>query len=271
MKTIMVGVDGSAGSGVAFRTATDLAKLCDGVVYAVAVVPDSGPGEGAFDEHPGAETQVEEVVTGATSRWFEEALDACAEACSVAEVGFMRNVLIGDPARILTREAEGCDLLVVGSHGQTDSPNALVGNTTRRILRHSTKPMLVTRGEYKPISRVVVGYDGTADSGHAVEWVGDFGRMGEWQVCMVTGAPLGSALAEGTQRAARLLTVRGIEPDVHLVEGDAPGVIFDEAHACDADLIAIGATPKGPVTGFFIGEAWPDVVEQAKVPVLCWR
>ena len=74
-----------------------------------------------------------------------------------------------------------------------------------------------------------------------------------------------------TVTAARILEGRGLDPDVRIVEGDAPSIVFEQAKDFDADLIIIGAAPKGPVTGFFIGEAWPDIVEQAKIPVLCWR
>ncbi len=149
--------------------------------------------------------------------------------------------------------------------------NTLIGHTTRRVMRHATKPVLVTREEYAPITTVVVGYDGTADSGHAIEWTADFAAAGDWTVHLITGALPGTDLAGAARRAARLVTARGVEPEVRVVAGDAPDVLFDEAKAVGADLIAIGASPKGALTGFFIGESWPDIVEQAKVPVLCWR
>lgn len=273
MKTIMVGLDGSPGSQAALRTALDLTVLCEGTLYAAAVVPAFGQGAVAEIERDAtrAEAEAEDAMRGTLNQSYEQALAACEEACTTADIRYERDLLAGDPARVLAREAEGCDLLVVGAHGQTDSAATLIGNTTRRVLRHATKPVLVTRGDYAPITTVVVGYDGTADSGHAVEWTADFAAAGGWQVHLVTGALARTDLAGAARRAANIVTARGIEPQVHVVPGDAPGVIFDEAKAVSADLIAIGASPKGALTGFFIGESWPDIVEQAKVPVLCWR
>jgi nucleotide-binding universal stress UspA family protein len=267
----MVGVDGSPGSQAALRTAMDLTALCDGTLHAVAVVPDLGQGEVPVAERDMVQADAEDALSGTLSLSFEQALDACERACATAEIRCERELLVGDPPRVLAREAQGCDLLVVGAHGQTDDAATLIGNTTRRVLRHATKPVLVTRGDYAPITTVVVGYDGTADSGHAVEWAADFAAAGEWEVHLITGALVRSDLAEAARRAARIVTARGVEPQVRVVAGDAPDVIFDEAKAVGADLIAIGASPKGALTGFFIGESWPDIVEQATVPVLCWR
>jgi len=267
----MVGIDGSAGSRRAFRVGVELANLCDGVLYGVAVLPERGQLGAPFDGPVATDTQAADIATRDAGRGFEEALEQCAEICAAAQVKFVREVLVGDPVRMLTREAEGADLLVIGAQGQRNDPSVLLGNTAARVLRHSVKPVLIARGDQEPIQRVLVGYDGTPDSGHAVEWAADFAAAGGWQVRMVTGAPTESALATGARRAARIMQARGLEPEVKIVEGDAPTIIFTEANDFGADLIVIGAAPKGPVTGFFIGEAWPDVAEQAKVSVLCWR
>ena len=271
MKTIMVGIDGSAGGQMAFRTAVDLADLCGGTVYAVAVMPDRGQAEAPADERDASDTEAEEVATRSLSSTFDEALVECEEICRVADVDYVRDVLVGDPARVLTAEAEGADLLVIGAQGQRNNPHFLMGEHTPRILRHSIKPVLVARGEHTPIRRVLVGYDGTSDSGHAVEWAADFGHDADWEIRMVTGTHPESALASGARRAARIFAARRLEVDLHITEGDAPSIIFEHGREFEADLIVIGAAPKGPVTGFFIGEAWPDIVEQAPVSVLCWR
>lgn len=267
----MVGVDGSPGAEAAFRIAVDLAGLCQGSVYAVAVMPERGQFDGPIDRRQPADSEAQEIATRDVGRNIEDALDACNEICLTAGVEFVREVLVGDPVRVLTREAEGAEMLVIGAQGQRNDPLNLLGSTAQRVLRQSIKPVLVVRGAAEPFQRALVGYDGTPDAGHAVEWTADFARDGGWQVRMVTGAHPESYLASGARRAARILEARGLDPDVQLVEGDAPGILFEHAKAFEADLIVIGAAPKGAVTGFFIGEAWPDVVEQAKVSVLCWR
>jgi nucleotide-binding universal stress UspA family protein len=48
-------------------------------------------------------------------------------------------------------------------------------------------------------------------------------------------------------------------------------VVFEQAKEWKPDLIAVGGPVRGALTGFFLGEAWPDIVEQAEVPVMRWR
>lgn len=271
MKVIMVGVDGSTGADVAVRHAVDLGQLCDAGVFAVAVRPDPGHGEAEPSDRDVERVAAEEAVSAAAEGWFEAALNKCAEACAVAEVQFAQATVVGDPVQELTQQSESCDLLVVGAHGQTNDPTVLLGGTTRRLLRSCIKPMLVTRAEHRAVERVLIGYDGSPASGHALELAADLAAAGGWEVAVATGAPEQSELAEGVHRAAKLVAARGLEPEVRVMEGDAPGILFEEAKRLNADLIAIGRARRGMLTGFFFGESWPDLVEQASAPVLLWR
>lgn len=267
MKTIMVGVDGSSGSDVATRYAAEFAQLLGGGVYAVAVLPQHADPEAAADERDTDQVAAERAAPQAARAWF----DAAREACRTAEVELVEQVERGEVAEVLAEQAESVDLVVGGAHGLTADATQLLGGTTRRLLRSCIKPMLIARAEYRPIERVVVGYDGSPDAGHAVALVADLACGPRWEVALVVGAPEQSELAEGAYRAAKLIRSRGVEPEVRLVEGDAPSILFEEAERFDADLIAIGAAMHGALSAFFFGEAWPEVVEQSELPVLLWR
>ena len=53
----------------------------------------------------------------------------------------------GNPVEQILKVAESrnCDLIVMGSHGHGILEEALIGSTARRVLRQSTKPVLVVR------------------------------------------------------------------------------------------------------------------------------
>ena len=56
-------------------------------------------------------------------------------------------VVRGNPVEQILTQAEetGCDLIVMGTHGHGTLADAMMGSTARRVLRRSTKPVLVVR------------------------------------------------------------------------------------------------------------------------------
>lgn len=271
MKAIMVGVDGSPEAEVAVQYAIELAQLADAGVVGIASVFGDFDGEAEADEHDVREIEGLEHLPAAAIGWFQKALDDCGEACAVADVEFTARMVAGDPGRVLVEESQAVDMLVIGATGRRDEHAALLGKTATRVIRNCIKPVLVTRDEHVAVERIMVGYDGSPASGHAVEWAADMAAAGGWQVAVVTGAMPESSLAEGAEYAADLVATRGVDAEVILVTGDAPSVIFEQAKKWDPHMIAVGGAQRGALSGFFLGEAWPDIVEQAEVPVLRWR
>lgn len=270
MRAIMVGVDGSPHSEVALRHAVEIADLVGAGVTGLAAVAGDYQGEAAAEEHPVEELQGLEHLPTTVIEWFEQALGRCADTCAVADVPFNARMLAGKPGRVLPDEAQACDLVVLGAKGRHDSVE-LLGRTARDVVRAAIKPVLVTRGEFRPISRALVGYDASPAAGHAVEWVADLAALGGWEVVLVAGAMPQHGLASDIEHAADLVRTRGVEPEVVRGPGDAPTIIFEQARAWKADLIAVGGPARGALSSFFLGERWPEVVEQAEVPVLRWR
>ena len=56
-------------------------------------------------------------------------------------------VVRGNPVEQILTQAEeaSCDLIVMGTHGQGTLADSMMGSTARRVLRRSTKPVLVVR------------------------------------------------------------------------------------------------------------------------------
>ena len=56
-------------------------------------------------------------------------------------------VVRGNPVEQILAQAEekNCDLIVMGTHGQGTLADVMIGSTARRVLRRSTKPVLVVR------------------------------------------------------------------------------------------------------------------------------
>lgn len=71
-----------------------------------------------------------------------------AEALAVeAEVGYEREVVRGDPARMIVEVAERfrCGLIVMGSHGAGALQHALLGSVSQEVLRASPVPVMYVK------------------------------------------------------------------------------------------------------------------------------
>lgn len=138
MGTIVVGVDGSEGSMAALRFALEEAKIRGDEVKVVNAwhVPPAAYGTGwapagvDFDEF---------------RRVAEEALEqTLKEAVGPAAGVTVTPVLIeGQPADALCAEAEGAELLVVGSRGLGGFRGLLVGSVSQQCVHHAPCPVVV--------------------------------------------------------------------------------------------------------------------------------
>lgn len=77
-----------------------------------------------------------------------EILDDAEQRVREAGVPFQRVMLVGNsPYELIIQAAEsnGCDLIFMASHGRRGISSLLVGSETRKVLTHSTIPVLVFR------------------------------------------------------------------------------------------------------------------------------
>jgi nucleotide-binding universal stress UspA family protein len=138
MKKILVAVDGSAASLHAAKMALELAKATGAELSAVYSVPPVAlPGEVPF-------TVVNDVVKADTARGkalLEEVLK---------EIGGQQAqalLIEGSPAERIaeTAEAQGFDLVVVGSRGRNAVARLFLGSVADRLVHICKKPVLVVR------------------------------------------------------------------------------------------------------------------------------
>jgi nucleotide-binding universal stress UspA family protein len=127
IRTIVVGIDGSANASAALAWAIDLARAVEAEVVAVHAVGLREAGQG----HP-----VEQRAEFET-RWCAP-LDA-------AGLKDRRLLVDGDPVSVLLRTAEetGADVIVVGTRGVGDRQELLLGSTSSQVTRRSVVPVVV--------------------------------------------------------------------------------------------------------------------------------
>ena len=142
-KKILVPTDGSGLAAKAVETAVQLAKTQSAHVVGVYVI-DPFPYIGIGDASAvGLQAYLTEAKSAAT-----RALDGLSKVCVASGVPFSgdtieRNVVY--EGILETAEAEGCDLIVMGSHGRQGVKALILGSVAQKVLTHAKVPVLVVK------------------------------------------------------------------------------------------------------------------------------
>lgn len=143
-KKILVPTDGSELATSAVNTAAQLAKSQGGQVIGVYVI-DPFPYIGIGDASAIAlQSYLSEAKSVAG-----QALDALSKVCVAVGVPFAgdtieRNVVY--EGVIETAKAEGCDLIVMASHGRQGVKALILGSVAQKVLTHAEVPVLIVKG-----------------------------------------------------------------------------------------------------------------------------
>ena len=133
-KRIVVGVDGSALSLVALRTARRLAELLQCRIEAVTVW-----------SYP-----VALAVPVASTEWApgveaEKALDDTIREAFGDDIpeGLQRTAVAGQPVQVLVEASRGSEMLVLGSRGRGGFTGLLLGSVSSAAAAHAHCPVLI--------------------------------------------------------------------------------------------------------------------------------
>jgi len=141
MDTILVATDGSQEGRAAVESAVELARDEGArlVCVRVASVLDFGPRE----REGGTAASPTRVPRAEDDPVLTEALELADEAGVDAET----ELLVGYAPKQILRLAEDldADLIVVGSRGLAGLKSRIVGSTSREVVAHADRPVLVVR------------------------------------------------------------------------------------------------------------------------------
>jgi nucleotide-binding universal stress UspA family protein len=138
---IVVGYDGTEGAQAALAEALRVAGPL-GAELVVAFASHLNPGGGEVSDTADAIHERGEAV-------LQEALDAARGAGVTARAAIVH----GRPYEALAElaEAEGAQLIAVGSYGERPLRALVVGSTPPRLMHVTHVPVLVVRGEQAPV------------------------------------------------------------------------------------------------------------------------
>lgn len=274
MQRVMVGMDGSSGSADALVWSSRLAAACKAELVAVS----------AFRPHQAEVTP--SFVTGLRQdrqRTLDE--EWVGPARAIAPVRTM--VVEGDPREVLlaAADAEGADLLVVGAAGSGSGPGFLhVGSVAEHLIHHATRPLaVIPAGARGPVTRIVLGVDGSVQNAVAVRWTADLAATLD---VPVTAVAVEEPLLEWTPSTGPENWRRAVEEDIRskwaAPIGEAgvtlTAVAVRDLHPAEgllrtaaderATLVVVGTRGLGGVLGLRAGGVAVKIVHHADLPVV---
>ncbi|WP_293662209.1 universal stress protein [Rhodoferax sp. OV413] len=143
---ILVTTDGSKLSQKAVNSAIALAALCEAELVALKVVPrypqtyfEGGIALAAEDMR-----RVEKAWSDAAQKIVDAVKKSAQSKGVTTKAVVVRSDVVSD-AVIATIKKQGCDLVVMASHGRSGIKRLLLGSETQHVLTHAGVPVLVLK------------------------------------------------------------------------------------------------------------------------------
>jgi nucleotide-binding universal stress UspA family protein len=140
---ILVPTDGSDITQKAVKAGIAMAKLCGASLYTLAV-KEPFPYSAISEMQPVPPQEFFDAQERIASVRVQAVVDAAA-AAGITCKGHTVEGLHPWEAIIDHAKSEGCDLIVMASHGRRGLNAILLGSETSRVLTHTTLPVLVVR------------------------------------------------------------------------------------------------------------------------------
>jgi nucleotide-binding universal stress UspA family protein len=147
-KKILVPLDGSKLAESVLPHVESLAKCSPGVEVMLVSVTERVRGFSVVDDStsPSGERLIPEAV-GKEERQARKYLDGIAKTLAAKRIKVLTEVLLGKPADeiILFATNEGCDLIVMASHGRSGPSRWTHGSVAEKVFRSNCAPILMVK------------------------------------------------------------------------------------------------------------------------------
>lgn len=275
---IVVGYDGSTDAEAALAWAAATAQVQKMPVDVVIVATQLDPLIGRY--------RAQDDQAAAQRR--DAALE-CLDGLDVAESSV--EICHGPPVPELIRASTDASMLVVGSTGHGLTTGTLAGSVSQHVARHAGCPVVVVRPQRSPHARrIVVGVDGSAESGRALQFACERALSTGESITAIHGYtslstrmlnldPAGTGsiarrIAEAGTFVADIcadlaLEYPGVEIQPEAIPVRAGQVLVDASAA--ASLVVVGTRGRDAFAELLLGSVSQYVLHHAQCPVAVVR
>lgn len=203
-------------------------------------------------------------------RLMLEAAVARAKADGVAEPAVRQRH--GDLVQTLAEIEPDIRLLVIGREGEEgDSVGGHVGTHLESVIRTMHRPTLVTAGDFRQPSTVMVAFDNGPSTRKGIDMIAASPLFHGLQIhLLMVGADTKDAWAS-INAAKQTLENTGHQVQASIRAGDVEDVLLGYEEEHDIDLIVMGAYGHSRIRQFFVGSTTTKILTRTQRPLLLLR
>ena len=276
LKTILVGLDGSAYSQTAARLAHEWSGRFQARLVGLGIIDEPAirkseavPLGASYYKHLSEEERLAEA-----RQRVERFLAEFARGCAEAGLSCQLLVEVGSPYEQIVREAQRCDLIVLGQqtyfHFETQERAC---DTLQSVLKSAPRPVVTVPEKLGAGRATVIAYDGSLQAARALQVFQALGLAGSGPVEVVSVAAGHEDAERRCALAVEYLGSHQIQARPQpLVSGRDPGqLILEQAQRLGAGLLVMGAYGQATLREFVLGSVTRTVLKETTVPLFLYH
>jgi nucleotide-binding universal stress UspA family protein len=278
---LLAPIDGSPDASVALNHAIEIAQEEAGTIHALFVadrkVIETAPN--ITNYATGVDTILNPALTDAALRarhrlakHGQQTLSQAKKRSTAANIRCETEYVEGVVANVILNRAVDADLVILGRRGEgANWAGPQLGSVLESIVRYSPTPVLAVQAEIRPLTRIVVAFDGSERAIDGLR-IGTFlARHKDRELIVLTVEDGQSERHKAWAMGQKLVAAQG-QSAIHVsVQGHAVREIvrFAAEEACD--LIVLGSYGHSRFVETRFGSTADEVLHQAICPVLLCR
>lgn len=172
---------------------------------------------------------------------------------------------------VLAKEDTG-DMIVIGKRGEAaDFAKLHLGSNLERVARSSSKPIFVANREFKPVTKVLVAFDGGHSSLKAVDYLARNRLLADIPVALAFAGVETPDIRKALENAKATLSAGGFEAEILIENGKPDNTLGKLVEEKGFDLVVMGAYGHSRIRSLIIGSTTSEMIRTCKVPILLMR
>lgn len=178
----------------------------------------------------------------------------------------------GDLVETVTAKEERGDMIVIGKRGEAAGmAMEHLGSNLERIVRATHKPVFIANRAFKPVTKVLVAFDGGPSALKAIDYISRSPLFAGLAISLVFAGKQTPQIDSALDAAAGILRAGGFEADILIETGEPEKVLARITAQGGHELLVMGAYGHSRIRSLIIGSTTTEMIRSCRVPILIMR